>query len=360
MRPRDRERPPARRTGAALAYRRGTVHGRRVRHLAALLLVATVAAAPARAADGPPLALLEAAADALTGDLNPAYAARMTPFGHPGGAPLVLDKPSGAVGRAFLAPDRFVVIAYAPTTDGAQTAVDMQAMAGVPPGAIAAFADARAFARTVIAAAGSIGIGADRVGVTGLSLGGVLAEDVASRTGLGGASFAGAGLAGLPAAALPGARDFTSYVEAGDPFANWAGDANERALADPASRHWGRLVFLGPSPARSANAAVVRTFEAVRPDAPMPVLALEGQAARTQFFAAMTLYHQGAHYERDIASGLTDGDGGTAEAEPPDAGFRALVARLGLADPVRARLAAAALAGDPSAIRAVGAAVRRP
>ena len=130
-------------------------------------------------------------------------------------------------------------------------------MSGQNGATIPAFKDALAFTRSVQQVAAAKGIAASSVFVTGHSLGGTLAEYVASQTGLGGASFAGSGVPGSKSGTA-GAGKFVSFVEHGDAFANWSTDGSEHALISPGvnEAHYGQLVFLGSS----ANDALTNTI----------------------------------------------------------------------------------------------------
>ena len=165
---------------------------------------------------------------------------------------------SGMSASAFLDARGNVVIAYQGTTTNPQYQLDVSLLSGADGSKLQGFSDALSFASQVENAAKSKGINQTQVYVTGHSLGGTLSAYVASQTGLGGAAFASSGVPGYHAPAAP-AANFVSYVEKGDPFANYATDTAEKGsavVANPHMDHYGTVVELGTQ----ADAAQLSSF----------------------------------------------------------------------------------------------------
>lgn len=166
--------------------------------------------------------------------------------------------PSGMSASAFLDARGNVVIAYQGTITSPQYQLDVAVLSGTSASKLQGFSDALDFASKVQAVAKADGIAQNHVYVTGHSLGGTLASYVASQTGLGGTAFASSGVPGYQAPSIP-AANFVTYVEKGDPFANYATDAAEKAsavVANPSMDHYGTVVSLGSA----ADAAELQQF----------------------------------------------------------------------------------------------------
>ena len=199
----------------------------------------------------PNISLLEDAANAtFWGSITTAF--NLTELNGADGKPLQVATANGCTAAAFIDSAGDVIVSFEGTQTTQQQLADVELMSGENGNQIPGFQDAVAFVRTVEQRAASLGIPTSRISVTGHSLGGTLAEYVASQTGLGGASFAGSGVPGYKAPALA-AANFTSYVEHGDAFANWSSDGAERTLiaAGVHQDHYGQLVMLG-SPSQDA------------------------------------------------------------------------------------------------------------
>ena len=128
--------------------------------------------------------------------------------------------------------------------------------ASAPAFSIGALSDALKFVTTVKSAAVAAGLNLANVSVTGFSMGGNLAEYVASQTGMAGPSFAGSGIPSYVAPAGP-AQTFISFVETGDP---WANRASDTALAPivPNQDHYGRVEIIG-NPSDTALTSAILT-----------------------------------------------------------------------------------------------------
>ena len=198
----------------------------------------------------PSIGTLENAADAAFWSADFASAVGLTQLYSKTGVPLATETANGCTASALIDGSGNVIISFQGTTTMVQDEADAQMLEGDPPSSIGALTDALAFTRTVQQAAAGLGIPASNIYVTGHSLGGTLAEYVASQTGLPGVSFAGSGLPDYVAPSTP-AANFTSYVEHGDSYANFSSDGSEHVLSGAHQDHYGQLVFLG-SPANDA------------------------------------------------------------------------------------------------------------
>ncbi|GJD50054.1 hypothetical protein OPKNFCMD_2790 [Methylobacterium crusticola] len=137
---------------------------------------------------------------------------------------------SGFHGAAFLTPgpDPQVIVAFEGTDVSgietrpsfllAQLAADVGLYLGFVPEALR---DAATFTRQVLDAAVAQGIPADRVVVTGHSLGAAEAAYVSTQTGLAGTTFAAPGLS-TDLVSFGGAGALTNYVDYGDPVGNYS------------------------------------------------------------------------------------------------------------------------------------------
>ncbi len=221
------------------------------------------------------------------------------------GQDLAVVTANGCTATAYRDQDGNVIIAYQGTETGAQLALDQPLAAGVAVATLAGFADAVTFANTVRTQAAAAGIASGRIYVTGHSLGGSLAEYVASETGLAGASFAGSGLGGH--ANTRPAADFVSFVGLGDPFGNEATDAAEahyvRAVTTRMD-HVGAVALLGDgsdfSVLRDFIAAATADGISVASD-PIAALTASGPA-----FSAAWSQHALAVYAAQIAARYGD------------------------------------------------------
>jgi len=111
-------------------------------------------------------------------------------------------------------------------------------------------ADALNFANSVISAAAREGYSTADLFVTGHSLGGIMAEYVASQTGLGGISFEATGLPFTDWHRV--GTNFVSIVTFGDPVGSFASDVDAEWPLGPPYRasggglpHYGHLVMIG-------------------------------------------------------------------------------------------------------------------
>ncbi len=249
----------------------------------------------------PDLGLFENAAEATF--WSPAFASAfdLTQLYGAGGAALATQTANGCTASAMTDFQGNVIITFQGTTTAAQNDADQQIMAGDDPASIPAFADALAFTRTVQQAAAGLGIPAANIYVTGHSLGGTLAEYVASQTGLAGISFAGAGLPGYVAPATP-AANFTSYVEHGDAYANWSTDGSEHVLASASQDHYGQLTFLGPSANDALTDLIVADTQALIPALFTGTLATASAKLAADFNHNLLGIHSMGNYVADLAA----------------------------------------------------------
>ncbi|WP_053080621.1 hypothetical protein [Methylobacterium variabile] len=139
-------------------------------------------------------------------------------------------RPSGFHGAAFLVPgaEPQVIIAFEGTDVSgletrpdfllAQLEADVNLYTGLVPQALR---DAAAFAEQVLGAAVAQGIPADRVHVTGHSLGAAEAAYASTQTGLDGTTFAAPGLSST-SVPFGGAGRLTNFVDYGDPVGNYS------------------------------------------------------------------------------------------------------------------------------------------
>lgn len=222
------------------------------------------------------------------------------------GNALTVTSANGCTGTAYLDTAGQVIIAFQGTSTSTQANLDAQILGGNSASSIAGLADALAFTSKVEAAAAARGISTGDISVTGHSLGGTLAEYVASKTGLAGASFAGSG---VPDLVNPGASNFTSYVDSGDPYANFATDSGDKAVVSYTSSqldHYGTVVDIGGSQGYAAIDSLVHNVQL------LPLETLLGQGAKAeavieqQIVTDMSTYHSLATYFAGIAT-LSDG-----------------------------------------------------
>lgn len=249
----------------------------------------------------PPISIdirtLESAAQAVYGN-SPAQFG-LTPMAGANGSPLTLATVDGCTAAAYLDGKGDVVIAYQGTTSTHQQALDAAFMLGAPLSKLAGFSEAVAFARTVEAQAANDGIAASKLFVTGHSLGGTLAEYVSLKTGLPGAAFAGSGLNGYSNGTA--ASNFVSFVDRGDPFANYATDGAESSiaqLASPHMDHYGNVALLGTQGDSKTLMSFITAVKAAGV-ASNPIAALEAAAKP---LAAAFANHGLGKYDPDIAT----------------------------------------------------------
>ncbi len=219
------------------------------------------------------------------------------------GKPLEVQTANGCTAAAFTDGQGHVIVAFQGTQTPQQSLADVELMGGMKGSAIPGFQDAVAFTRTVEQVANARGIPSSSVFVTGHSLGGTLAEYVASQTGLGGASFAGSGVPGYKAPAAT-ASNFTSYVEHGDAFANWSSDGAEHALIVPGTNqaHYGRLVFLGSAANDALTSTIISDVHALAPSLFNGGFAQAASRLSTDFTTNLLTIHGMNFYQRDIAA----------------------------------------------------------
>lgn len=210
------------------------------------------------------------------------------------GQPLTVITASGCTAAAYKDSSDNIIVAFQGTSTQSQFAADLQIVRGQSSSAV--FNDALSFTREVEAAASAGGI--KNVYVTGHSLGGTLAEYVASKAGLGGAAFAGSGVPGYSAPAVR-ASNFTSFVETGDPWGNLASDTAEKALVSHAD-HVGQVSMLGSLIASQSVAAIVRDVQALAPAAFFGHLPQAMQTLAGDWLNGMGSYHGISVYTADI------------------------------------------------------------
>ena len=255
----------------------------------------------------PTLQVFESAAQAAY-DPTQAAALGLKPFLDAQGHAMTETLSSGMSASAFLDARGNVVIAYQGTTTNAQYQLDVSLLSGTDGSKLQGFSDALSFASQVENAAKSKGINQTQVYVTGHSLGGTLAAYVASQTGLGGAAFASSGVPGYQAPTVP-AANFVSYVEKGDPFANYATDTAERAsaiVANPHMDHYGTVVELGTqadAAQLSGFASAISGYSLGKLEAgQVPVSAQTISALTQEAGTLMDEYHGLGGYDADAAS----------------------------------------------------------
>jgi hypothetical protein len=164
----------------------------------------------------------------------------------------------GVSAQVWVTPQHQIVIAYQGTTGGenlainplaaaAQIIADIGIYAGVtPPAEI----DSLNFANFVVTLAKLQGYSTSNIFVTGHSLGGIEAEYVASKTGLGGIGFESTGLPKFAGEGSGG--NFVNIVTYGDPVGNYSSDIKgEQPFAAPYVAgggnlpHYGNIVMVG-------------------------------------------------------------------------------------------------------------------
>lgn len=249
----------------------------------------------------PTVGLLENAASAtFWGTITTAFG--LTQINGPNGAPLQIATGNGCTAAAFTDGAGNVIITFQGTQSASQELADLELMSGRGGSTIPAFQDAVAFTKAVEAAAVAKGYSPSSIYVTGHSLGGTLAEYVASQTGLPGASFAGSGLPGYVAPSHA-ATNFVSYVEHGDAFANWSSDGELASIIPAAGHqsHYGQLVMLGASAHSSMTATIASDIRALGPSLLTGHFAQASAKLQTDFAANLATIHGINNYENDIA-----------------------------------------------------------
>ncbi len=239
--------------------------------LGAAVIVNTITAFIAHAAGLPPaLKQATAATPTVSELLNAANAeyviagtppVGMKPFEILGIPVTYTNEIDGVSAKVWVTAENQVIIAYQGTTGGdnlltnpviliPQLLSDFGAATLTNP---PAYADALNFANFVVGAANAEGYATANVFVTGHSLGGIEAEYVAAKTGLGGIGFESTG---LPAKDIAGqATNFVNTAEFGDPVASYASDVAGEQPFGPAyvagggkDPHYGLIIQFG-SPA---------------------------------------------------------------------------------------------------------------
>jgi len=194
-----------------------------------------------------------------------------TPISVPGLTPLVgpdgqlvyaSDDANGFYAAAYTDSAGNVIIAYEGSLPSQSTSYGYNSgladFALLQQGTPQAFADAAAFANTVLTDAQALGISANQVYVTGHSLGGAEAEAAAETYGLSGATF---GAPGIPGYTNSGSQpDLINYVAYGDPVGNYASDSSEEQGFAPSTGmdHVGTVQFVG----NPSNAVVLQAASA--------------------------------------------------------------------------------------------------
>ena len=189
--------------------------------------------------------LLQARRSPLTLAREPASSRCVTPVGTSW-----CSRPRAeAYGGAFTDAGGNTIISYQATQRQSQYDVAEDTLAGDDPSSLPAYSDALAFARQVVSLTASQGRSPKQVYLTGFSEGGILASFVAWHTGLPGVSFASCGLPGYSSSSAP-VNNFISFLESGDPFAQYGTDTLEQASAVVASAkmdHYGIVLQLETS-----------------------------------------------------------------------------------------------------------------
>lgn len=241
--------------------------------------------------------------------------AGLSVFTDASGSPLTITSANGCTATAYQDSSGHVIIAFQGTSTSIQDNLDSQIMGDQAPSTIAGFADAMNFTKTVEDAATSKGVLSSDISVTGHSLGGALAEYVASQTGLPGVSFAGCGVPGLSNSGS--VTNFVSYVESGDPFANRSSDSEEAAITNAHTDHYGTVVHIGSAAGKVDISTLVSNIEH------LPFAILTGQGAQ----AIATITDETAS---DMASfhGLTTYLAGIAALSPSSAGSAAFISSM--------------------------------
>lgn len=184
--------------------------------------------------------------------------AGMHPFTFLGVPVSYTDVLDGVSAQVWVTPQNQIVIAYQGTTGGENLAIDPLAAAaqiitdlgiyagGTPPAEI----DSLNFANVVLGMARLEGYSSSNVFVTGHSLGGIEAEYVAAKTGLGGIGFESTG---LPKFSGEGAgANFVNIVTYGDPVGNYSSDIKGEqpfsaayVAGGGALPHYGNIIMVG-------------------------------------------------------------------------------------------------------------------
>jgi hypothetical protein len=167
----------------------------------------------------------------------------------------------GVSARVWVTPQNQIVIAYQGTTGGENIAINPAAAASQLIADIGVYAgittpgeiDSLNFAKFVTSLANWQGYSTSNIFVTGHSLGGIEAEYVAAKSGLGGIGFESTG---LPHFSGEGAgANFVNIVTDGDPVGNYSSDIRGEQPFAPAYTqgggtlpHYGNVVTIG-SPA---------------------------------------------------------------------------------------------------------------
>ena len=177
--------------------------------------------------------------------------ANLSPLLDGNGNLVVLENTDGAYGGAFTDPDGNTIVSYELSERPTQAQVATLTLDGQPPSQLAAYADALAFLRLVAEVTTAQGRSIGQLYVTGFSEGGLLASYVGLQTGVPGVTFGACGLPGYSANGKP-ANNFISFVEAGDPIAQYGTDTLERGSAvieNAHFDHYGTVVTLETMPA---------------------------------------------------------------------------------------------------------------
>lgn len=255
--------------------------------------------------------------------------AGLSVFTDSSGKALTITSANGCTATAYQDSSGHVIIAFQGTSTSIQDNLDSQIMGDQAPSTIAGFADAMNFTKTVEDAATSKGVLSSDISVTGHSLGGALAEYVASQTGLPGVSFAGCGVPGLSNSGS--VTNFVSYVESGDPFANRSSDSEEAAITNAHTDHYGTVVHIGSAAGKVDISTLVSNIEH------LPFAILTGQGAQ----AMATITNETAW---DMASfhGLTTYLSDLAALSPSSAGSAAFISGMATTPPKAADMVTSA------------------
>ncbi|MBB3173086.1 hypothetical protein FHR90_000904 [Endobacter medicaginis] len=269
----------------------------------------TKAMVTAAAEPAPGVATFEAAIASVNDPIHPQAGLRL--LTDASGHALTIATASGVTAAAFIDGHDNLIVTYQGTTSDAQMALDEQIAAGN--GNAAGLADAVSFYRRAVSAAHAAGLSTFHAAyVTGHSLGGSLASYVAAQTGAGGMAFASTGVIGYHAGSTP-AANFTTWLERGDPWAQFGTDTAEASVVarnGVAMDHYGTVIELGSTADQSGINAIVSAAGSLSPAQILGALAGGGTAAQqaqaqalmSRFDDALGRYHPLGGYEGAIAA----------------------------------------------------------
>lgn len=211
-----------------------------------LLLLLPRPAAAALPAGVPTLAEFEAATASTPGD-ETGPGAGLTPMRDADGAVLTIGTTDGVYGDAFTDAAGNTIVDFQYSLRPEQYRLAVATLAGEDPATLPGYAEALGFVARVAALAAAQDRDPSRLFLTGFSEGAMLASYVGWRTGRPGCTFASSGLPGYASNGVP-ADNFVSFLESGDPVAQYGTDAILRGsaiVAAPRMDHYGLVVQLG-------------------------------------------------------------------------------------------------------------------